>query len=78
MAREAADGYVVLPLGLVALTWLRLYLPQSPSNTKGAERLGFAKDEFKVLLDGLLSPLDLRMLRNAKSSWQSTDMSRGP
>ena len=67
MARESEDGHVALPLGLVGLTWLRLYLPlarhnlpQSPLNTRGGERLGFAGAGFQALLDGLLSPLDLR------------------
>ncbi|MCY4074409.1 MAG: hypothetical protein OXH04_03145, partial [Acidobacteria bacterium] len=42
--------------GLVALTWLRLYtpllradLPQSPINTRGADRLGFARAAFERL-----------------------------
>jgi SAM-dependent methyltransferase len=68
MARETEDGHVVLPLGLVALTWLRLYLPltkadlpQRRENTGGVADLGFAKDGFKALLGGLLSPLDLRI-----------------
>ena len=68
MARESEDGHVVLPLGLVALAWLRLYLPltgadlpQSPANIRGAERLGFAREGFKAMLGGLLSPLDLRV-----------------
>ena len=68
MARETDDGHVALPLGLVGLTWLRLYLPliqadlpQSPANTHGVVRLGFAKAGFQTLLGGLLSPLDLRI-----------------
>ena len=68
MARETADGHVALPLGLVGLTWLRLYLPltradlpQRSANTHGAARLGFAKAGFQALLGGLLSPLDLRV-----------------
>jgi hypothetical protein len=68
MARESEDGHVVLPLGLVALAWLRLYLPltganlpQSLANVSGAERLGFAGEGFKAMLGGLLSPLDLRV-----------------
>ena len=47
LAEEDGDGHVSLPLGLVALNWLRLYLPltaadlpQSPTNTSGASRLG--------------------------------------
>jgi hypothetical protein len=48
IARDAEDGNVAIPLGLVTLTWLRLYLPlmaadlpQSALNTEGAVRLGF-------------------------------------
>ena len=68
MARETEDGHVVLPLGLVGLTWLRLYLPlarvdlpQSSANTRGGARLGFARKGFTALLEGALSPLDLRV-----------------
>ena len=68
MSREAEDGHVVLPLGLVGLTWLRLYLPlaienlpQSPANISTGNRLGFARDGFRALLGDLLSPLDLRV-----------------
>ena len=68
MARDAEDGHVAIPLGLVTLTWLRLYLPltaadlpQSALNTAGAVRLGFAREGFKALLNGLLSPLDLKV-----------------
>jgi hypothetical protein len=68
MTRETEDGHVALPLGLVGLTWLRLYwplakadLPQSSANTKGAHRLGFAGEGFAALLAGVLSPLDLRV-----------------
>lgn len=59
VAREAPDG-VDLPLGLVALAWLRMFkplvargLPQLPG-----ERMGFVKDAFRAL--GPLSPPDLR------------------
>lgn len=68
LAREADDDQVVLPLGLVALTWLRLYLPllrcnlpQSSSNRAGGETLGFAKAEMQALMASALSPLDLRV-----------------
>ena len=68
MARDAEDGHVAIPLGLVTLTWLRLYLPltaadlpQSALNTAGAVRLSFAREGFKALLNGLLSPLDLKV-----------------
>ena len=60
-ARIESDDYVVLPLGLFALFWLRLYrplldldLPQSPINIKGTERLGFAKNSFASLSDSSL------------------------
>jgi hypothetical protein len=68
MGQDAVDGHVAIPLGLVALTWLRLYLPltaadlsQSVLNTEGAVRLGFAREGFKALLKGLVSPLDLKV-----------------
>ena len=58
MVRIESDDFVVLPLGLFALFWLRLYrplldlnLPQSPTNSKGTERLGFAKTSFEHLSD---------------------------
>lgn len=58
----------MVPLGLVALNWLRLYLslvsadlPQSPANRRQAESLGFAKAGFQALLAGAVSPLDLRI-----------------
>ena len=60
------DEAVRIPLGLVALHWLRLYLPltraglpQSPQNMRGAERLGFAKVGWGGL--GALAPHDLRL-----------------
>lgn len=59
------DDCVEVPLGIVALFWLRLYLPllranmpQNPSNTTGSERLGFAKAALAQLSD--ISPIDLR------------------
>jgi hypothetical protein len=62
---DGADK-VVIPLGLVALYWLRLYLPligsdlpQTPTN-RGADGLGFAREGFRALLAGAVSPLDLR------------------
>jgi SAM-dependent methyltransferase len=56
LAVECADTDAVdLPLGLVALNWVRMFLPlvdarlpQSPGNL-GAERLGFAKEGFRTL-----------------------------
>lgn len=63
-AREV-DDFVEVPLGIVALFWLRLYLPllranvpQSPNNRTGGENLGFAKDALARLGD--ISTLDLR------------------
>ncbi len=68
MARDAGEAHVALPLGLVALTWLQLYLPlaladlpQSPGNLRAGEKLGFAGPGFRALLASGLSPLDLRV-----------------
>ena len=64
-ARDHDDEFATVPLGLVALTWVRLFtpllrsgLPQSPSNV-GYERLGFVKEAFRKLTD--VSHLDLRV-----------------
>jgi SAM-dependent methyltransferase len=64
-ARDHDDDFISLPLGLVALTWVRLFkplleasLPQSPSNV-GFERLGFVKEAFRKLDE--VSHLDLRV-----------------
>lgn len=62
-----ADDVVDLPLGAVALNWLRMYLPlvraslpQLPGN-RGSERLGFAGEGFRHLLsDGVIAQ-DLRI-----------------
>jgi SAM-dependent methyltransferase len=63
--RHTADGFVAIPLGLVALFWVRLFkpllkadLPQSPVN-RGPSGLGFAGEGFRAL--DSLSPLDLRI-----------------
>ncbi|WP_426959916.1 HNH endonuclease [Muricoccus radiodurans] len=68
LAEEDGDDHVRLPLGLVALNWLRLYLPlvradlpQAPGNRRGAEGLGFAGPGWRALEGGALSPLDLRV-----------------
>ena len=68
LARDASDTHVAVPLGLVALTWLRLYLPlaranlpQAPQNRDGGEKLGFAGPGFRALLGGDVSPLDFRV-----------------
>lgn len=68
-ATPAPDGRdaVELPLGLVALNWLRLYLPlvragipQAPGNV-GTERLGFAKEGFRSLLESGVAATELRI-----------------
>lgn len=65
LAQDHDDNFVAVPLGLVALTWIRLFrpllsknLPQRPSNY-GMEGLGFVKDAFRRLAE--VSDLDLRM-----------------
>ena len=67
LARHPDDDHVAVPMGLVALTWLRLFkplleadLPQSPGNRRGGDGLGFAKAALKRLGDGL-SHHDLRI-----------------
>ena len=56
LAREHDDEFTAIPLGLVSLTWLRLFwplvtmkLPQTPTND-GLDGLGFAKEPFRELL----------------------------
>ncbi|WCP13314.1 hypothetical protein sphantq_01739 [Sphingobium sp. AntQ-1] len=65
-SRELDDA-VDLPLGLVALTWIRLYLPlirlglpQAPRNS-GPDGLGFAKIGFRTLLADGTDASDLRV-----------------
>jgi hypothetical protein len=67
LAEARDEDTVALPLGLVALNWLRLYLPlveaglpQAPRNA-GPDGLGFAGDGFRALLAGLVPRLDLRI-----------------
>ena len=67
LARHPGDENVQVPMGLVALTWLRLFkplleadLPQSPGNRRGGDGLGFAKTALKRLGTGL-SHHDLRI-----------------
>ena len=70
LAHESRDhdkDFMVVPLGLVALTWLRLYmplikadLPQSPNNEQGHSQLGFAKQALQKL-SASTSHLDLRV-----------------
>lgn len=68
-ASPAPDGRdaVEIPLGLVALNWLRMYLPlvrggypQAPGNV-GTGGLGFAKDGFEALLALNATSADLRV-----------------
>lgn len=68
LARDADDDHVALPFGLVALVWLRLYLPlaaadlpQMPGNVRGVEGLGFAGEGFRFILGGGVPRLDLRL-----------------
>ena len=63
--QDAGTDHVAVPLGLVALNWLRLYLPliaadlpQTPKNRQ-ADGLGFAKQGFRAVLGGSISSLDL-------------------
>ena len=67
MAEARGEDTVALPLGLVALNWLRLYLPlveaglpQAPGNI-GPDGLGFAGQGFRALLGGLVPRLELRV-----------------
>ncbi len=60
------DDKVSIPLGLVALTWLRLYkpllaadFPQNPQNVRGGIHIGFAREGFRRL--GAFSHLDMRV-----------------
>lgn len=65
IGRVQEEGSVSIPMGLVALTWIRLFMPllasnypQHPSNF-GTQGLGFVKQAFRKLQG--LSHLDLRM-----------------
>jgi SAM-dependent methyltransferase len=67
LAEPAGEAEVVLPLGLLALHWLRLYLPlvaaglpQAPGN-QGPDGLGFAGPSFRDLLGGAAAVADLRI-----------------
>lgn len=67
LAQDRGDEFVALPLGLVALNWLRLYLPlvaarlpQAPRN-EGPDGLGFAGPGFRALLGGAATGADLRV-----------------
>ena len=67
-AEEDGEDHIRLPLGLIALNWLRLYLPmtaanlpQAPGNRAAAEGLGFAGSGWTVLAAGAASQRDLRV-----------------
>lgn len=66
LASPVNDEHVAIPMGLVALTWIRLYkpllaanMPQNPRNCHGGDQLGFAKKAFGQLADR--SARDLRV-----------------
>ncbi len=68
LAVRPDDEQVIVPLGLVALTWIRLYkplleidCPQSPANVRYGDRLAFAKAPFTRLRSHGVSSLDLRV-----------------
>lgn len=53
MASERVDGYFAVPLGLVALIWLRLYVPllaRGLPQINGTSNLGFAKEPVRRLV----------------------------
>lgn len=65
-AVDDADA-IDVPLGLIALFWVRMYLPliraglpQAPRNN-GPDGLGFAKAGFRSLLDQPFAPQELRV-----------------
>jgi hypothetical protein len=74
MAREAGEDYVSVPLGLIALFWIRMFkplvkanLPQAPAN-RGMAGLGFISERFRAL--DAVSHADLRIgasFRNANA-----------
>ena len=68
MAAEADDDHVAVPVGLIALFWMRLYapllaanLPQSPKNERQGKALGFVNDAFAAILRGRVPVNDLRV-----------------
>ena len=65
MILKRSDDWVELPLGLVALYWIKLYQPLVLSHklrqAPGSGGYGFASDDFYALAN--VSPLDLRVGR---------------
>ena len=68
LAEDDGQEHVVLPLGLVALNWIRLYLPltaadlpQTPGNRRGSDGLGFAGPGWQALASRTASSRDLRV-----------------
>ena len=66
LAEEQDQDHVTIPMGLVALTWIRLYkplldadIPQSPVNDHAGHKLGFVKQDGVEGLD--VSHHDLRV-----------------
>ena len=56
LAKPLTNDRIKIPLGAVALTWLKIYkalteksLPQSPINKKGSKGLSFAKSAYKEI-----------------------------
>jgi hypothetical protein len=71
MMRDGCDEHVTVPLGLLALYWLRLYLPllrddmpQSAINRVGGESLGFVGAGAEAILKGAVAFGDLRIGAN--------------
>jgi len=67
-AEDDGEDHVRLPLGLIALNWLRFYLPltaanlpQAPGNLEAAQSLGFAGPGWTALAAGAASQRDLRV-----------------
>ena len=66
LVQPVGDDTVSIPLGLVALIWLRLYkpllkadFPQNPKNVRRGIHLGFVREGFQRL--GAFSHLDMRV-----------------
>lgn len=76
IVRNADDDYVSVPLGLVALYWIRMYkplldkgIPQKPASSDG-KGLGFVKEAFSNLNN--VSAYDLRVggsFSGAEANW---------